>query len=51
LLQDRFPIGDTDTAGDVHDRMAVIGARLLVRTIDGLQRARLLRLPQENPVA
>src|SRR5579859_6529173 len=28
LLQDRFPIADTDTAGDVHDRMMVIGARL-----------------------
>ncbi len=36
LLQDRFPIADTDTAGDVHDRMKVIGARLLVKTIDGL---------------
>ena len=25
LLQDRFPIADTDTAGDVHDRMKEIG--------------------------
>src|ERR1700754_2971215 len=33
LLQDRFPVGDTDTAGEVHDRMKDIGARLLVRTI------------------
>src|SRR6202000_2998282 len=36
LLQDRFPIGETETAGEVHDRMKEIGARLLVKTIEGL---------------
>jgi methionyl-tRNA formyltransferase len=50
LLQDRFPIGETDTAGDVHDRMKVIGARLLVRTIEGLASGSLKATPQENPV-
>ena len=50
LLQDRFPIAETDTAGDVHDRMKVIGARLLVRTIDGLANGSLKATPQENPV-
>jgi methionyl-tRNA formyltransferase len=49
LLQDRFPIGDTDTAGDVHDRMKVIGARLLVKTIDGLAAGTLAGTPQQNP--
>ncbi|HVU93920.1 MAG TPA: methionyl-tRNA formyltransferase [Puia sp.] len=49
LLQDRFPIGETDTAGDVHDRMMVIGARLLVRTIEGLAAGTLHSQPQENP--
>ena len=49
LLQDRFPIADTDTAGDVHDRMMVVGARLLVRTIDGLAAGTLKSVPQENP--
>ena len=49
LLQDRFPIADTDTAGDVHDRMMVIGARLLVRTIEGLAAGSLRSTPQENP--
>jgi methionyl-tRNA formyltransferase len=50
LLQDRFPIADTDTAGDVHDRMKTIGARLLVRTIDGLVTGSLKATPQEDPV-
>jgi methionyl-tRNA formyltransferase len=49
LLQDRFPIADTDTAGDVHDRMKVIGARLLVRTIEGLAAGTLKAVMQENP--
>ncbi len=49
LLQDRFPIADTDTAGDVHDRMKVIGADLLVKTIDGLAGGTLRSTPQENP--
>lgn len=48
LLQDRFPIGDTETAGEVHDRMKEIGARLLVRTIDGLVAGNLEDIPQEN---
>ena len=49
LLQDRFPIGPTETAGDVHDRMKEIGARLLVRTIEGLAANNLTATPQENP--
>lgn len=49
LLQDRFPIGETDTAGDVHDRMKEIGAALLVRTIAGLVAGNLPATPQENP--
>jgi methionyl-tRNA formyltransferase len=48
LLQDRFPIGETETAGDVHDKMKEIGARLLVRTIAGLTAGSLTAIPQEN---
>lgn len=36
LLQESFPIGSDDTTGDVHDKMKLIGAALLVKTIDGL---------------
>jgi methionyl-tRNA formyltransferase len=49
LLQDRFPIGPAETAGDVHDRMKEIGARLLVRTIEGLAAGTLTAIPQQNP--
>lgn len=36
LLQERFPIGENETAGEVHDRMKEIGAQTLVKTIKGL---------------
>ncbi|MCW3119237.1 MAG: methionyl-tRNA formyltransferase [Chitinophagaceae bacterium] len=36
LLQESFPIGDNETAGEVHDRMKEIGAKLLVKTVIGL---------------
>jgi methionyl-tRNA formyltransferase len=34
LLQRPMPIGPDDTAGDVHDRMMVAGADLVVRTVE-----------------
>ena len=49
LLQDRFPIADTDTAGDVHDRMMTIGAKLLVKTIAGLAAGTLHGVAQADP--
>jgi methionyl-tRNA formyltransferase len=48
LLQDKFPIGPDETAGEVHDRMKEIGAQLLVRTVAGLAAGTLAATPQEN---
>ncbi len=36
LLQDRFDIGPDETTGDVHDKMKIIGAELLVKTLSRL---------------
>src|SRR4029078_4677458 len=36
LLQERIPIGENETAGELHDRMKEIGAQLLVKTVEGL---------------
>lgn len=47
LLQDRFPIGEQDTAGEIHDRMKEIGARLLVKTVEGLAAGTLKGIPQQ----
>lgn len=48
LLQQSIPIGDDDTAGEVHDRMKVTGAALLVQTVKGLAAGKLHEVPQDN---
>jgi len=48
LLQDEFPIGENDTAGEVHDVMKEIGANLLVATVKGLADGSLLETPQSR---
>jgi len=46
LLQESFPIGENDTAGDVHDTMKEIGAAVLVKTVAGLVAGTLEERPQ-----
>ena len=36
LLREEIPIGPTETAGELHDRMMVIGADLVVKTVDAI---------------
>lgn len=46
LLQERFSIGENDTAGEVHDRMKEIGAAVLVKTVKGLADESLKEMAQ-----
>ena len=46
LAQSEISIRPTDSAGDVHDRLAALGAGLLARTLDDLPRARARSWPQ-----
>ena len=46
LLQEAFSIGPDETAGEVHDRMKEIGARLLVTTIQEMAAGTLTPHPQ-----
>ena len=46
LLQERFSIGENDTAGEVHDRMKEIGAAVLVKTVKGLTDGSLKEMAQ-----
>ena len=34
ILQERIPIGEDENVGSVHDRMMVVGANLVTRTVD-----------------
>lgn len=51
LLQESFPVGADDTAGDVHDKMKIIGAALLVETVKGLAAGSLKEKPQSQQAA
>ena len=46
LLQESFPIGENETAGEVHDKMKEIGAQLLVKTVKGLVEGDIKESPQ-----
>lgn len=48
LLQERMPIGENETAGEVHDRMKLIGAALLVKTVKGLVEQTLKETSQSS---
>lgn len=37
LFQEKVPIGENDTAGDLHDRMMLVGAQLVLRTVQAIQ--------------
>ncbi len=46
LLREAVPIGATATAAELHDRLAEVGARLMVAALDGLDAGRLEARPQ-----
>jgi methionyl-tRNA formyltransferase len=48
LLAERTPISAADTAETVHDRLAELGARLIVSTLDGLLAKTLESVPQSE---
>lgn len=51
LLQEKIPIGENETAGELHDRMKEIGAQLLVKTVEGLADGTLQETPQSSIVS
>lgn len=51
LLQEETPVGPEENAGDLHDRLAVSGAGLLVRTMEGLLAGTIRRQPQDSSLA
>ena len=48
IWQVRTPIADTDTAGDVHDRLMHIGGRLVVETVDSILDGTATAVPQSS---
>ncbi|HLY72351.1 MAG TPA: methionyl-tRNA formyltransferase [Puia sp.] len=48
LLEQRIKISDEETAGELHDKMKLIGADLLVKTVKGLADGSLGEITQES---
>ncbi len=51
LLQKSFPISEDETTGEVHDKMKMIGAEVLVETVKGLAAGSLQELAQSSVVS
>ena len=51
LLTEETEIGEEDTAGTLHDRLSQMGARLLLRTLEGLEASALTPRPQDHSQA
>lgn len=51
LMQRETPIGPDENAGELHDRLAVMGAELLIETLDGLEKGAITPVRQDDSLA
>lgn len=51
LLREALPIEETDNFESIHDKLGALGANLIVKTLDGLERGTLPRIPQDDAAA
>ena len=51
LLQEEVEIGAAETAIELHDRLAIIGANLLIETIQGIETKAVKPVPQNESAA
>jgi methionyl-tRNA formyltransferase len=50
LMQEKIPIGEDETAGELHDKMKEVGAQLLVKTVASLAEGTLQETTQSSIV-
>ncbi len=46
LLQESIPVGYEDTTGDLHDRLALLGKKLIIETLNKLEENSIIPTPQ-----
>lgn len=51
ILQARCPIGEQETAGDLHDKLAGIGSEVVLHTIGLIEQGKAKPIPQDNSLA
>lgn len=48
LLIEEIEIGENETSGELFDRMAVLGGKVLLKTLDGLSKGNIIPKKQDN---
>lgn len=51
LLQESLVIGDDETGGSLHDKLAILGAELLIKALKQIKEGTAVRIPQEDSEA
>lgn len=51
ILQEETPIGENETAGELFDRLALLGAKLIVETVELIEKGQAPRTPQDESKA
>lgn len=51
MFQERIPIEENDTVGDIHDQLMEIGARLVLKTVDALAEGKVMAVDQTQMLA
>lgn len=51
LLKESIPIGENETASELHDRLAALGAELVVKALEGLAAGTLTPEPQDDALS
>jgi methionyl-tRNA formyltransferase len=51
LFTETVPIGDTETAGEVHDKLMHTGAALLVKTVKAIEEGNYTAVPQDTLIS
>ena len=51
LLQEALEIGPEENYGELSERLALLGARLLIRTLNGLEDGAIAPIPQDDELA
>ncbi len=51
ILQKRIPIGENETAGDVHDRMMLLGAEAVLETVQMIDQGKVKLQKQQDTAA
>ncbi|MGN0643237.1 MAG: methionyl-tRNA formyltransferase [Huintestinicola sp.] len=51
LLSEKTPIGENETASELHDRLSVMGAEVLLKTVSELKNGTLIRTKQDDSLS